>query len=64
MTLEVYNIMGRRVATLVSQSQKAGRHRARFEGRGLASGTYIARLKAVGASGETFSKELTMQLIK
>lgn len=63
-TLKVYNIMGRHVATLVNEAVQAGEHRVRFESRALASGTYIARMQAVGQSGETFSKELTMQLIK
>jgi len=63
-TLKVYNIMGRHVATLVNRIVEAGKHRAQFQGQGLASGMYIARLQAVGASGKNFTKELIMQLIK
>lgn len=63
-TINVYNIMGRRVATLVDRSQPAGAHTIRFNGRGLSSGLYIARLKASGVSGERFVKEIKMQLIK
>lgn len=63
-TLEVYNIMGRRVATLIDGAVEAGQHLAKFNGSGMASGTYIARLSALGQSGEIFTKELTMQLIK
>jgi len=62
--LDVYNILGRRIATLVNETQTAGFYTTRFDARNLASGVYIARLQAVGQSGEQFIKELTMQMIK
>lgn len=62
--LEVYNILGRRVATLVNGSQSANFYEVRFDGQGLASGLYIARLQATGQSGQQFVKELKMQMIK
>ncbi|MCB9089155.1 MAG: T9SS type A sorting domain-containing protein [Calditrichae bacterium] len=48
--LSVFNLLGERVATLVSESQNAGNHRVSWDGRDergnvLASGTYIFRLK-------------------
>lgn len=63
-TLEIYNIMGQRIATLVSGAMAAGRHTTRFEADGLASGIYMARFAAEGASGEHFSKTIELQLIK
>lgn len=45
-TLEVYDLMGRRVTTLVDGKQPAGHHTATLTGTGLAPGTYFVRLRA------------------
>lgn len=63
-SINVYNIVGQRVATLVNGELQAGFHQATFEADNLASGVYIARLTATGSSGEQFVRELKMQLIK
>lgn len=44
--LTVFNILGRKIETLVSGSQKAGWHEVRFDAHQLASGLYIYRLTA------------------
>jgi uncharacterized protein (DUF1501 family) len=44
--LEVYDLLGRSVATLVDGEMPAGSHSVQFHARGLASGTYIYRLRA------------------
>ena len=44
--LTVYNILGQKVETLVSGSQKAGWHQVRFDAHQLSSGLYIYRLVA------------------
>ena len=44
--LEVYNLMGQRVATLVNGTMSAGTHAATFDGTSLASGVYLYRLQA------------------
>ncbi len=44
--LEVFDLLGRRVATLVDARQEAGVHRAIFDARHLAGGTYFYRLQA------------------
>ncbi|MCH8569568.1 MAG: T9SS type A sorting domain-containing protein [Balneolales bacterium] len=44
--LEVYNIAGQRVATLVNAHQTAGWHDTRFDGSALSSGVYLYRLTA------------------
>ena len=44
--LEVYDISGRRIPLLVDETQKAGYHEIRFDGSGLASGTYFYRIQA------------------
>lgn len=49
-SLEVFDITGRRVAVLVDDVQSADTYRVTFETTGLASGTYIYRLVANGQS--------------
>ncbi len=44
--LTVYDILGRRVATLVNDFREAGRYHEVFNGQGLASGLYLYRLQA------------------
>jgi flagellar hook assembly protein FlgD len=50
-TLEVYNILGQKVATLTDQEYPAGRHKVAWDtratgGNEIASGVYFARIKA------------------
>lgn len=45
-TLEVYNLIGQRVATLVNSELKAGYHQVSFNGQNLASGVYLYRIEA------------------
>ncbi len=45
-SLEVYNITGERVATLVNQRQGAGYHRVTWDASGMASGIYLYRISA------------------
>ncbi|MGM0587356.1 MAG: two-component regulator propeller domain-containing protein [Bacteroidota bacterium] len=42
-TINVYNILGHRVATLTDQRYSAGQHQVSFEASRLASGTYIIK---------------------
>jgi hypothetical protein len=46
--LNVYDLLGREVATLVNEWKAAGAHTVRFDGSGLASGVYVYRLTAGG----------------
>lgn len=47
-TLEVYNAIGAKVATIVNERKSAGSYTVRFEASHLASGMYFYRLTASG----------------
>ncbi|HBZ39391.1 MAG TPA: hypothetical protein DEO59_13265 [Balneola sp.] len=47
-TLKVYDITGREVATLVNNRENAGDHTVTFDATNLASGVYIYTLQANG----------------
>ena len=46
MSLRMYDVLGREVATLVNEELKAGSHEATFDATGLASGVYYYQLRA------------------
>lgn len=48
--LEVFDAVGRRVATLVDGWRDAGRHRAEWDATGLAGGIYFGRLTLEGST--------------
>jgi hypothetical protein len=45
-TLRVYDLLGRSVATLIDGPQPAGQHAIRFDAAGLPSGVYVYRFNA------------------
>ncbi|HKL15506.1 MAG TPA: T9SS type A sorting domain-containing protein, partial [Balneolaceae bacterium] len=55
--LEVYDMVGRRVATLVNEQVTTGSHTVTFDAGSLASGVYTYRLVA---GGTTFTRQLTL----
>lgn len=58
-SLSVYNLLGEKVADLVSNYQKAGFYEISFDASNLASGLYIYHLKT-----ENYSKAMKMILLK
>ena len=56
-TLAVYDLLGRRVATLVKEPQSAGTHEVDWVGAALPSGPYVLRLDA---NGEVHTRRLTL----
>ena len=62
-TIEIYNIVGERVASLVNKTLDAGYHKINFNASNLPSGTYVYQLKASGENG-TFVETKKMLLMK
>ena len=61
--LEVFNLLGQRVALLQNGLQTAGFHTAAFDASRLASGVYVYRLHAV-SDNRTFTQTRKMTLVK
>lgn len=55
--LDVYNVLGQRVRTLVDGTRAAGWHEARLEAEGLPNGLYIYRLSA---GAQTTTRKVTL----
>jgi len=55
--IEVFDILGRRVTTLVNQTQAPGRYLVTFDGTRLASGSYIIRMVE---DGKAFYKKMLL----
>ena len=55
--LQVFDVTGRHVATLVEGKQNAGEHQVVFEAGNLASGIYITRLQA---GNKVFTQKMTL----
>ena len=46
--ISVYNMLGKKIRTIVNQPQKAGEYTVRFDASGLASGVYLYRFESEG----------------
>jgi len=57
--IQVYDILGREVATLVNGIKQPGEYTVNFNASGLSSGVYFYRLKA-----ENFVMQKSMLLLK
>jgi uncharacterized lipoprotein YddW (UPF0748 family) len=56
-TLKVYNVLGRQVATLINATMPAGTHSIEFDGSGLTSGFYFYILNS---NGRTLKKRMIL----
>jgi hypothetical protein len=63
-TLEVYDMLGRRVAQLVDGQTSAGYHDVGFDASNLASGMYLYRVNVHGSDGKNFSQVKKLMLLK
>ncbi len=58
-TLKVYNLLGKEIASLISENKKAGNYQVSFKAANLSSGVYFYKLTA-----GNFTDTKTMMLIK
>ncbi|HKJ31085.1 MAG TPA: T9SS type A sorting domain-containing protein [Balneolales bacterium] len=64
-TIAIYDILGRKVATLTNgQQQAAGSHLVRWDAHNLASGVYFYRVIAEQKDGKSIIKNSKMLLLK
>jgi hypothetical protein len=63
-SLNVYDTAGRLVATLVDSRQQAGTHEVTFDGSGLASGIYLAKLELSGSGATPTIRVQKLVLLK
>jgi photosystem II stability/assembly factor-like uncharacterized protein len=61
--LTIYNMLGEKVATLISGKQPAGNHQVEWDASGFASGVYFYRLSAEG-KGQSFVQTRKLVLLK
>ena len=62
-TIDVYNILGKEVATLISKKQSAGNYEIIFNSEKLASGIYFYRLQTnatTGSATNIVTKKMTV----
>jgi hypothetical protein len=62
--LEVYDIMGRTITTLVNEEKPAGQFTATFDASNFTSGIYFYRLHVIARNGNSFSQTNKMILMK
>lgn len=62
-TIEVFDMLGRKISDLVNNDLNAGSYNISFNASGLSSGIYFYRLTAV-SGGTNFTKTMKLNLIK
>lgn len=68
-TVEIFNVIGQRVRTLVNGDVTAGYHVAEWDGTGnggqhLASGVYMLQMSAKGVDGKSFNQVRKLMMLK
>jgi hypothetical protein len=63
-TLEAYNVIGQKVATVVDEKRDAGVYRVSWDAGRLASGTYILRMEVDDGTGAQVVRTRTLTLLK
>jgi pectin methylesterase-like acyl-CoA thioesterase len=63
-TIDVYDVLGSKVETLVNETKSAGEYRVSFNGSRYASGVYFYRMVAVSPNGKDFRSIKKLVLLK
>ena len=63
-SLKVFDVLGREVATLVNEVKEAGEYSVQWDASDTPSGLYFYRISAQGAEGKSFSDVKKMLLIR
>ncbi len=63
-TLQIFDLLGRPVKTILSETQTAGIYTNEWDSNGMAAGIYILQLKAEPGSGTPFQKSVKVSVIK
>lgn len=63
-TLKVYDVTGKEVASLLEKDLESGFYTAEFNGSSLSSGVYFYRINAVSTDGNNFNKTMKLILVK
>ncbi len=62
--LSIYDVLGRKVKTLVDKDEAAGKYRVEFNAANLASGVYFCRIMASGSNRQNFVSVKKLLLMK
>ena len=62
--ITIFDVLGRKVATLVDGNQNPGYYKVKWDAKALASGMYLYIIKAKSDSGENFTSVKKMILVK
>ena len=63
MSLQVFDVLGNEVATLVNETKPAGNYEVEFDGSQLTSGVYFYQLKVYPAEGGAGSMISTKKFV-
>ena len=63
-SVKIFDILGREVATLLNGSLEAGSHEVQFNAKNITSGVYFYKIEANGVDGSKFSATKKMMLTK
>ncbi|MHB8851857.1 MAG: T9SS type A sorting domain-containing protein [Ignavibacteriaceae bacterium] len=61
--LDIYNILGQRIAELINNVENAGYHEVVWNAANLASGVYIYRIEAASNSGRNIYSDVKKMIM-
>ena len=61
--ISIYNLLGQKISTLVSEEQLPGHYEVKFDGQNLSSGIYLCRIEVRDSTGRTLIWENVKKMI-